>query len=95
MRNARSVLMAATALSVMAGLGAAQAAMPAPRKGSSRDFTDADIERAFSSNAPLPAGPEAQQRAALAREIAEHNAEVERRKAAKKVERAHGIGSKP
>jgi len=85
MRSTRSALLAASVLAMVGGLGAAAQAMPAPRKGSNRDWTEADIERAFARNAPPPPGPEAQKRAALAREVAEHNAAVERRKAEKKA----------
>lgn len=85
MRSTRSARLSDLVLAMVSGLGAAARAMLAPRKGSGHDFTDADIERAFSKNLPPPPGPEAQQRAALAREIAEHNAAVERRKAEKKA----------
>lgn len=67
MRNARSLL--AVAALAMAGTGLAQAAMPAPRKGSSRDYK--------------PTAP--RRDTALQREIAEHNAAVERRKAEKRA----------
>lgn len=78
--NPRARLMAAMAIAML-GDGAAQAAMPAPRKGGNRDYTDADIERAFARNAPPKPGPDAAMRA----EIAAHNAEVDRRKAEKKA----------
>jgi hypothetical protein len=69
MRNMN--LVAALALATAAGMGAAQAAMPAPRKGGSRDYT------------PNPPRVDS----ALAREIAEHNAAVERRRAEKMARR--------
>ena len=53
----------------LAGNGLAQAAMPAARKGGNRDYKP---------NPPLLDS-------AVAREIAEHNAEVDRRKAEKKA----------
>jgi hypothetical protein len=53
----------------MLGAGAAQAAMPAPRKGGNRDYK------------PNPPRLDS----AVARAIAEHNAEVDRRKAEKKA----------
>ena len=78
MRDAKHVLMAAAA--IMAASVAAQS-MPAPRKGSARDYSDADIERAFARNAPPPPGPDA----AMHAEIAAHNREVDRRKAEKRA----------
>jgi hypothetical protein len=60
--------MAIAAIAAM-GAGLAQAAMPAPRKGSNRDYK------------PTPPRCDT----ALAREIAEHNEAVERRKAEKKA----------
>ena len=60
-------MMAAIALATVAGMGAAQAAMPAPRKGGGRDYKP-NLPRLDS---------------ALAREIAEHNEAVARRKAEK------------
>lgn len=83
MRNTKSAMLAASMLAMVGGLSAAAQAMPGPRKGGNRNSTDANIERAFAANLPPPPGPEAQQRYALAREIAEHNAAVERRKAEK------------
>ena len=77
----RKLLGASAALAVLAGLGAAGSAMPAPRKGSSRDYTDEDIERAFARNAPRTPSPADPMRA----EIAAHNAAVERRKAEKRA----------
>lgn len=74
-------MMAALALATAAGMGAAQAAMPTPRKGGSRNYSDADIERAFARNAPPKPGPDSAMRV----EIAAHNAEVDRRKAEKKA----------
>lgn len=67
MRNTRSALMAATVLSVVAGMGALAEALPAPRKGGNRDYK------------PNPPRMDS----ALAREIAEHNEAVARRKAEK------------
>jgi hypothetical protein len=55
--------------------------MPAPRKGSSQDYSDDDIKRALDRNAPPRPWPDAAMRA----EIAMHNAEVDRRKAEKKA----------
>jgi hypothetical protein len=66
--NGRASLMAAMAIA-LAGSGLVAAAMPAPRKGSSRDYK------------PTPPRRDT----ALAREIAEHNEAVERRKAEKKA----------
>lgn len=72
MRSSRRMnLAAAMAVAAIAGMGAAQAAMPAPRKGSSRDYNpeprklDTDLQRA----------------------IAEHNAEVDRRKEDRRLRR--------
>jgi hypothetical protein len=53
----------------LAGNGLAQAAMPAPRKGGHRDYK--------------PSPPRLD--SAVARAIADHNAEVDRRKAEKKA----------
>jgi hypothetical protein len=53
----------------LAGNGLAQAAMPSPRKGGNRDYK--------------PSPPRLD--SAVARAIAEHNAEVDRRKAEKKA----------
>jgi hypothetical protein len=64
--------LAASLLAMVGGFGAAAQAMPAPRKGSARDYTP----RRVAVNAKDDA---------LAREIAEHNAAVERRKAEKKA----------
>ena len=72
MRSTRSALLAASVMAMVGGLGAAAQAMPAPRKGSARDYTP----RRVAVNA---------ENSALAREIAEHNAAVERRKAEKKA----------
>jgi hypothetical protein len=72
---------AAMALAAVAGLGMAASAMPAPRKGSSRDWTDDDVERAFARNAPPKPGPDA----AMREEIAAHNAAVDMRKAEKRA----------
>ena len=66
--NSRASLLAMAAIAMM-GAGAAQAAMPAPRKGGNRGYK------------PNPPRLDS----ALAREIAEHNAAVERRKAEKKA----------
>lgn len=66
--NPRASLMAAMAIAML-GAGAAQAAMPAPRKGGNRDYK------------PNPPRLDS----AVARAIAEHNAEVGRRKAEKKA----------
>lgn len=92
MRSTRSSLLAATALAMM-GSEAAQMVTPTPRRVSSRDYTDADIERSFASNVPPQPGLEAQQRAALRREISEHNADVDRRKAEKKARKARARNS--
>jgi hypothetical protein len=78
-------MMAAQAIATVAAMGALAEAMPAPRKGSSRDYTDADIERAFARNVRPDPGPEELRRQALAREIRDHNAEVDRRKAEKQA----------
>ncbi len=67
--STRAGLMAMMAIA-LAGNGLAQAAMPAPRRGGNRDY-----------NNPLPLRLDS----AVAREIAEHNAEVDRRKAEKKA----------
>lgn len=76
MRSTRSVLLAASALALLGGLGAAAQAMPAPRKGGNRDCK--------------PTVPRLD--TALQREIAEHNEAVERRKSDKKARKlAHGI----
>lgn len=83
----RRTLLTATALSVMAGMEAISQSMPAPRKGSNRDYRDADIERAFARNERPAPGPEEVKRAAVRAEIAAHNAEVERRKAEKRARR--------
>lgn len=69
MRNRGMV--AAMALAMFAGMGAAQSAIPAPRKGSSRDYD--------------PPAPKRKPATQLEREIAEHNEAVERRKAEKKA----------
>jgi len=67
MRNTKSAMLAASMLAMVGGLSAADQAMPAPRNGRNRDYK--------------PTTP--CQDSALAREIAEHNATVERRKAEK------------
>jgi hypothetical protein len=85
MRSTRSAMLAASLLAMMGGLGAAAQSMPTPRKGSSRNYADADIERSFARYAPPKPGPEELRRQALNREISEHNEAVERRKAEKKA----------
>ena len=71
MRNMRSSLLAASVLAMVSGLGAAAQAMPAPRKGSSRDYD--------------PPAPRRKAATQLEREIAEHNEAVDRRKAEKRA----------
>jgi hypothetical protein len=73
MRNTPTSLRAVLALAAVAGLGAASAAMPAPSKGSARDYK------------PQPAQRELNE---IDRERAEWNARIERRKAEKKAKRA-------
>ncbi len=68
MRSSTRMSLAAT-LAIVAGLGVAQEAMPAPRKGSGR------------AHKPTPPRMDTE----LAREIAEHNRAVEYRKAEKKA----------
>lgn len=70
MRSTRSALMAATALSIFAGMDALAGAVPTLRS-------------AGSGNNRRPTPPRVD--TALAREIAEHNDAVERRKAEKKA----------
>ena len=84
MRNTKIALTSLLAVASIASLGAA---MPMPRKGSNRDYRDADIERAFARNERPAPGPEEVKRAAVRAEIAAHNAEVERRKAEKRARR--------
>jgi len=67
--------MAAMAIAMM-GAGEAVAAMPTPRKGSSRDHK------------PRPPSPRID--SALAREIAEHNAAVDAKRMAKKRRKQEG-----
>ena len=62
-------LMSAALLATVAGMGALAQAMPAPRKGSAHDYR------------PTPPRMDT----AMRREIAEHNAAVERRKAEKRA----------
>lgn len=70
MRTNSKLGLAATALMMMAGVRAIGESMPAPRKGSNRDYKPSRTK---------------QPDTALAREIAEHNAEVDRKKAEKKA----------
>lgn len=74
-RSKHSSLFAAAAI---AGLGALAQAMPAPRKGSARDYRPAQPKRDTE----------------LQREIADHNAEVDRLKAEKR-DRKRNRGSAP
>jgi hypothetical protein len=63
------------ALAITAGMGAAAQAMPSPRKGSARDYKP----RRIATTQPDDA---------LAQEIAEHNRQVEYRKAEKRARKA-------
>jgi len=71
MKHTKASLIAAAAFAMAAGMGAAQSFMPAPRKGSNRDYKPRRVATSAGT--------------AMEREIAEHNAEIERRKAEKKA----------
>ena len=65
----------AMALAIAAGIGVAAQAMPSPRKGSARDYKP----RRIATTQPDDD---------LAREIAEHNARIDARKAEKRARKA-------
>lgn len=68
MRHRMSGFLAVGLLAAIAGLPSVAAAMPAPRKGSARDWSPSDAARSSTQLDP---------------EIAEHNAKVEQRRAEK------------
>ncbi len=72
MRSKQFALLAAAGLAMLSGLGAAVQAMPAPRNGSNRGYKPRRVALVAKDTA-------------RAREIAEHNAAVDRRKAEKKA----------